>query len=171
MVGGGAQVGEALSAAIPALEASGVETPRLDAEVMLSGITGIDRALVDWGMPMGPLRLADEVGLDVSAKVGHILHDAFPDRLLFPAWIDRIAEDRSRLGTKSGKGIYLYKDGRELEADPAVYAILQLTPPAGLGPPPAEPPTVRSGSPPCRPGRRCPAWPRTTTLRSSSTAS
>jgi release factor glutamine methyltransferase len=44
VVGGGAQVGEALSAAIPALEASGVETPRLDAEVMLSGITGIDRA-------------------------------------------------------------------------------------------------------------------------------
>lgn len=44
MVGGGARVGEALSAAIPALEASGVDTPRLDAEVLLSGITGIDRA-------------------------------------------------------------------------------------------------------------------------------
>ena len=36
-------------------------------------IEEIDRAMVDWGMPMGPLRLADEVGLDVSAKVGHIL--------------------------------------------------------------------------------------------------
>ena len=105
-------------------------------------VEAIDRALVDWGMPMGPLRLADEVGLDVSAKVGHILHDAFPDRLLFPAWIDRIAEDRSRLGTKSGKGIYLYKNGREQEADPAIYAILQLTPPAGLAPPPAERPIL-----------------------------
>lgn len=44
MVGGGARVGEALSAAIPALEASGVDTPRLDAEALLSAITGLDRA-------------------------------------------------------------------------------------------------------------------------------
>ena len=98
----------------------------------------IDRTLVDWGMPMGPLRLADEVGLDVSAKVGSILHAAFPDRLLFPAWLDRIAEDKGRLGVKSGKGIYLYKDGHEQGADPATYAILQLTPQAELAPPPAE---------------------------------
>ncbi|MEZ5314463.1 MAG: 3-hydroxyacyl-CoA dehydrogenase family protein [Thermoanaerobaculia bacterium] len=47
-------------------------------------VEAIDRAMVTWGMPMGPLRLADEVGLDVSAKVGHILHEAFPDRLQFP---------------------------------------------------------------------------------------
>ena len=67
-------------------------------------VEAIDRALVDWGMPMGPLRLADEVGLDVSAKVGHILHEAFPDRLLFPAWIERIAGETGRLGAKSGQG-------------------------------------------------------------------
>ncbi|MDQ1347297.1 MAG: Fatty acid oxidation complex subunit alpha FadJ, partial [Acidobacteriota bacterium] len=101
-------------------------------------VEAIDRALVDWGMPMGPLRLADEVGLDVSAKVGHILHEAFPDRLLFPDWIDRIAEDKGRLGVKSGKGIYRYKDGREQEADPAIYAVLNLTPAAGLAPPEPE---------------------------------
>lgn len=104
-------------------------------------VESIDRALVDWGMPMGPLRLADEVGLDVSAKVGHILHEAFPDRLLFPAWIDRIAADRGRLGVKSGKGIYRYPTGRRREideVDPAIYAILNLAPQAELRPPPAE---------------------------------
>ena len=101
-------------------------------------VEAIDRALVEWGMPMGPLRLADEVGLDVSAKVGHILHDAFPDRLLFPAWIDRIGDDRSRLGVKTGKGIYRYQDGREQDADPAIYAVLDLSPQAELAPPPAE---------------------------------
>jgi 3-hydroxyacyl-CoA dehydrogenase/enoyl-CoA hydratase/3-hydroxybutyryl-CoA epimerase len=101
-------------------------------------VEAIDRALVDWGMPMGPLRLADEVGLDVSAKVGHILHEAFPDRLHFPTWIDRIAEDKHRLGTKSHRGIYRYKDGREQEADPAIYAILNLTPAEGLAPPESE---------------------------------
>ncbi len=101
-------------------------------------VEAIDVALVDWGMPMGPLRLADEVGLDVSAKVGQILHQAFPDRLLFPAWIDRIAEDKSRLGVKTGKGIYRYEETREKEPDPAVYAILSLDPRAGLDPPEAE---------------------------------
>ncbi len=101
-------------------------------------VEAIDRALVDWGMPMGPLRLADEVGLDVSAKVGHILHQAFPDRLLFPAWIERISGDGNRLGTKSGRGIYSYKRGREQEPDPAVYAVLGLAPAAELAPPSAE---------------------------------
>ena len=105
-------------------------------------VEAIDRAMVDWGMPMGPLRLADEVGLDVSAKVGRILHDAFPDRLIFPSWIDRIGEDKGRLGAKSGKGIYRYKDGREQDADPAIYAILNLTPAAGLAPPEAERPIL-----------------------------
>ncbi|MCM2269537.1 MAG: 3-hydroxyacyl-CoA dehydrogenase NAD-binding domain-containing protein [Thermoanaerobaculia bacterium] len=81
----------------------------------------IDRAMVDWGMPMGPLRLADEVGLDVSAKVGHILHDAFGDRLPFPAWLDRLPAG-GRLGVKSGQGIYRYAGRRERGVDPAVYA-------------------------------------------------
>ena len=101
-------------------------------------VEAIDRALVDWGMPMGPLRLADEVGLDVSVKVGQVLQAAFPDRLNFPAWIDRIAEDKGRLGTKTGKGVYSYRDGREQEVDPAIYAILNLTPKAELPPPSAE---------------------------------
>lgn len=103
-------------------------------------VEAIDRAMVDWGMPMGPLRLADEVGLDVSAKVGQILHEAFSERLLFPAWIDRIAADGNRLGVKSGKGVYRYAKGRELEVDPAIYAVLGLAPQAGPGPlpPPAE---------------------------------
>jgi 3-hydroxyacyl-CoA dehydrogenase / enoyl-CoA hydratase / 3-hydroxybutyryl-CoA epimerase len=101
-------------------------------------VEAIDGALTDWGMPMGPLRLADEVGLDVSAKVGRILHEAFPDRLHFPSWIERIAEDKSRLGAKTGKGIYRYRDGKEQEVDPAIYAVLELTPQAELPPPPAE---------------------------------
>jgi 3-hydroxyacyl-CoA dehydrogenase/enoyl-CoA hydratase/3-hydroxybutyryl-CoA epimerase len=98
----------------------------------------IDQAMVDWGMPMGPLRLADEVGLDVSVKVGRILQSAFPDRLSFPAWIDRIAEDRNRLGVKSGRGVYRYQGNRETEVDPAIYALLGLAPQSEPGPLPAE---------------------------------
>ena len=44
-------------------------------------IEDLDRAMSDWGMPMGPIALPDEVGIDVAAKVAHILHDAFGERL------------------------------------------------------------------------------------------
>jgi 3-hydroxyacyl-CoA dehydrogenase/enoyl-CoA hydratase/3-hydroxybutyryl-CoA epimerase len=94
-----------------------------------TSVEAIDRAMVDWGMPMGPLRLADEVGLDVSAKVGHILHDAFGERLPFPAWLDRLPA-AGRLGVKGGRGIYLYEGRRERGVDPAVYAEAGLPAPA-----------------------------------------
>jgi 3-hydroxyacyl-CoA dehydrogenase/enoyl-CoA hydratase/3-hydroxybutyryl-CoA epimerase len=100
-------------------------------------VEAIDRALVDWGMPMGPLRLADEVGLDVSAKVGQILAAAFPGRLAFPAWIDRIASDPSRLGVKTGRGVYRYDGRDEKGVDPAAYALLGLAPRRELPPPEA----------------------------------
>lgn len=90
-------------------------------------VEDVDRAMLDWGMPMGPLRLADEVGLDVSAKVGHILHEAFGDRLPFPAWIDKLA-DGGRLGLKSGLGVYRYDGKKQLGPDPAIYGLLGLSP-------------------------------------------
>jgi 3-hydroxyacyl-CoA dehydrogenase/enoyl-CoA hydratase/3-hydroxybutyryl-CoA epimerase len=97
----------------------------------------IDRAMLDWGMPMGPMRLADEVGLDVSAKVGHILHDAFPERLVFPDWIERMGVDPKRLGLKTGLGVYRYEGRQETRVDPAIYAMLGLTPRSDLGAPEA----------------------------------
>ncbi len=71
----------------------------------------IDRAMTSWGMPMGPLRLADEVGLDVSAKVAKVLGEAFGERLAFPRWVERLADSRT-LGVKSGAGVYRYR-GRQ----------------------------------------------------------
>ena len=47
-------------------------------------IEDLDRAMTDWGMPVGPMVLTDEVGIDVSTKVAHILHEAFADRLSLP---------------------------------------------------------------------------------------
>jgi 3-hydroxyacyl-CoA dehydrogenase/enoyl-CoA hydratase/3-hydroxybutyryl-CoA epimerase len=90
-------------------------------------IEDVDHAMLEWGMPMGPLRLADEVGLDVSAKVGHILHEAFGERLPFPAWIDKLAQE-GRLGVKTGLGVYRYDGKKQLGPDPAIYAILGLAP-------------------------------------------
>ena len=90
-------------------------------------IEEVDRAMVAWGMPMGPLRLADEVGLDVAAKVAHILTAAFPERLPFPAWLDRLPES-GRLGLKNGRGIYRYEGRKEKAVDPEVYAAIGVRP-------------------------------------------
>jgi 3-hydroxyacyl-CoA dehydrogenase/enoyl-CoA hydratase/3-hydroxybutyryl-CoA epimerase len=90
-------------------------------------IEDIDRAMTAWGMPMGPMRLADEVGLDVAAKVSHILTEAFGERLPFPAWLDRLPES-GRLGLKNGRGIYRYEGRKEKDVDPAVYAEIGIRP-------------------------------------------
>jgi 3-hydroxyacyl-CoA dehydrogenase/enoyl-CoA hydratase/3-hydroxybutyryl-CoA epimerase len=86
-------------------------------------IETIDGAMVEWGMPMGPIALVDEVGIDVAVKVAHILGEAFGDRLAPPAGQDRLLGS-GRLGTKSGRGFYRYRDGRRAEPDPEVYSLL-----------------------------------------------
>ena len=84
-------------------------------------IEDVDRAMVAWGMPMGPIALIDEVGIDVAVKVAHILAEAFPGRLPLPAWADALPSPE-RLGAKTGRGLYRYEDGRRTTPDPAVYA-------------------------------------------------
>ncbi len=92
-------------------------------------IEDLDRAMSDWGMPVGPMALADEVGIDVANKVAHILAEAFSDRLHFPAWLDRLTAD-GRLGKKNGKGLYRYEGRERKEPDPSVYTLLGLHPKA-----------------------------------------
>lgn len=90
-------------------------------------IEDLDRAMNDWGVPLGPLALMDEVGIDVANKVAHILHEAFEDRLPLPPWLDRLAES-GRLGTKNGSGIYRYEGRERKDPDPAIYGLLGLEP-------------------------------------------
>lgn len=77
----------------------------------------IDEAMLDFGMPMGPLRLLDEVGLDVAAHVASTLAEAFPERMSVPPILDRMIQD-GLLGRKVGKGFYHY-DGTHSEPNPA----------------------------------------------------
>jgi 3-hydroxyacyl-CoA dehydrogenase/enoyl-CoA hydratase/3-hydroxybutyryl-CoA epimerase len=95
-------------------------------------IEDIDAALVDWGFPVGPITLLDEVGIDVAAKVGPIMLEEFGDRMSAPAGFEKLIAD-DRKGRKNGKGFYLYpKEGEKKkgkkEVDPSVYAVLGLTP-------------------------------------------
>lgn len=77
----------------------------------------IDKELRRFGMPMGPLELLDEIGLDVARKVAHVLHDAFGDRIAPVGLIDKLAAAGS-LGKKSGLGFYRYTKGRRADVSP-----------------------------------------------------
>ena len=62
------------------------------------------------------------MGIDVAAKVGKIMHEAFGERMLAPSTTDQLVAD-GRLGRKAKKGFYTY-DGKRKEVDPTVYAAL-----------------------------------------------
>jgi 3-hydroxyacyl-CoA dehydrogenase/enoyl-CoA hydratase/3-hydroxybutyryl-CoA epimerase len=83
----------------------------------------IDKALVDFGFPVGPITLIDEVGLDVATKAGKIMAEAYPDRMQ-PARSIPAVVAAGRYGRKSKKGFYSYdKEGKKGEVDPSVYAV------------------------------------------------
>jgi len=79
------------------------------AELFESGVDAkrIDRALVEWGMPMGPLRLIDEIGVDITIDIGNTLEKAYGQRDHVPTvllWL----RDQQMLGRKTGAGFYKY---------------------------------------------------------------
>jgi len=87
-------------------------------------IDAIDRAMLDWGFPVGPITLLDEVGLDIAGKSGPILAAAFGERLKSPESMARVIAS-GRLGRKNKKGFYLYDEkGKKGGVDPSVYALL-----------------------------------------------
>jgi 3-hydroxyacyl-CoA dehydrogenase / enoyl-CoA hydratase / 3-hydroxybutyryl-CoA epimerase len=87
----------------------------------------VDRLVEEWGLPMGPFTLTDEVGIDVAVKVGHILATAFPERLSFPAWFDELPQG-GRLGAKRQLGFYRYESGKRTHPDPAIYRLAGVSP-------------------------------------------
>ncbi|MGJ4945348.1 3-hydroxyacyl-CoA dehydrogenase NAD-binding domain-containing protein [Bradyrhizobium sp. HKCCYLS1011] len=87
----------------------------LEAMVLLD--EKIDQAVIDnaarkFGMPMGPVELADQVGLDICLDVGDMLRAKFGDALPpTPAWLrEKVA--KGELGRKTGKGFYTWRDGK-----------------------------------------------------------
>jgi len=76
-----------------------------------ASIEHIDAAMLDFGMPMGPLRLIDEVGLDVADDVAATLAAGFPDHLHVPGVIGRMLA-AGLLGRKSGHGFYVHEKGK-----------------------------------------------------------
>lgn len=72
----------------------------------------IDEIFLDFGMPMGPIRLLDEIGLDIAVKVAETLHEAFGERMAISPLLKTMVEEKKWLGRKSKKGFYDYSQGK-----------------------------------------------------------
>ncbi|QIZ77222.1 fatty acid oxidation complex subunit alpha FadJ [Ferrimonas lipolytica] len=101
------------------------------ANLILDGepIEQLDKAIVKFGFPVGPVTLLDEVGIDVGAKIAPILTKELGDRFAAPVAFDKLLAD-DRKGKKNGRGFYQF-DSKKKGAKPvdeSVYQVLGVTP-------------------------------------------
>lgn len=90
-------------------------------------IQEIDGAMTDFGFPVGPIALIDEVGIDVGMHVIDTMAKAFPDRIQeIPAMA--AFKEGQRLGRKNNAGFYRYADGKKQGPDEAIYKLLGVHP-------------------------------------------
>jgi 3-hydroxyacyl-CoA dehydrogenase/enoyl-CoA hydratase/3-hydroxybutyryl-CoA epimerase len=73
----------------------------------------IDRLVADFGMPMGPFTLLDEIGIDVGHEVAQVLRAAYGERMETGGVFEEVAGRPDLLGKKSGKGFFIYGGARK----------------------------------------------------------
>lgn len=74
-------------------------------------VEAIDQAALDFGMPMGPVELADTVGLDICLSVANNLSQHYGFKV--PGVLENMVSNKN-LGKKSGSGFYRYKKGKAI---------------------------------------------------------
>lgn len=74
----------------------------------------IDKAGTDFGMPLGPLEMADQMGLDTCWRIGEAI--AKPSDIELPFTLGEMVRE-GKLGVKSGTGFYRYRNGRRLKTE------------------------------------------------------
>src|SRR5579863_5777362 len=84
----------------------------------------VDKALVDWGMAMGPLAVGDMAGLDVAWRIRKEFRHLEKPGARQPFVEDRMVE-MGRLGQKSGSGWYKYDAERRATPDPEIAALVK----------------------------------------------
>ena len=89
-----------------------------------ASIESVDNALVEFGFPVGPITLLDEVGIDVGGKVGLVLVEAFGERMAPSEAMTRVV-GAGRTGRKGRNGFYRYDDaGQKGRVDESVYELI-----------------------------------------------
>ncbi len=95
-------------------------------------IDAIDKALVNFGFPVGAFKLLDEVGIDVGTKIIPILMGQFGERFASPDAFEKLLEN-DRKGKKNRSGFYDYSKkpsdkGNGKDVDESVYELLGISP-------------------------------------------
>lgn len=88
------------------------------AELFQNGVSAdnIDHALVNWGMPMGPLRLIDEIGVDITVDISDTLAKAYGKRDQSPEILRKMLSAKM-LGRKSGSGFHKHEGTQQTPND------------------------------------------------------
>src|SRR5881398_1837468 len=119
------------------------------AELFENGVSGqeMDHALLQWGMPMGPLRLIDEIGVDITVDIANTLEKAYGQRDRAPK-ILREMQSAKMLGRKSGGGFYKYEGKQQSPNESLKQWRSRGAAVAGVGDPgrPAVSPSPEPGS-------------------------
>ena len=89
-------------------------------------IEAVDKALIKFGFPVGPVQLLDEVGIDVGTKILPILEQEYGMRFAAPDAFAAVLND-NRKGRKNGRGFYRYQGGKK-RPDKSIYALLHIQP-------------------------------------------
>jgi 3-hydroxyacyl-CoA dehydrogenase/enoyl-CoA hydratase/3-hydroxybutyryl-CoA epimerase len=108
------------------------ESMRLLVEGQRTG--NVDRSMTAFGMPVGPLALLDEVGLDTAEHVGQVLRDAFGARIQSENTVLHPMVAAGKVGRKVANGFYRYRNGKRSGPDPAVYGLIGSPAPRELPP-------------------------------------
>jgi 3-hydroxyacyl-CoA dehydrogenase/enoyl-CoA hydratase/3-hydroxybutyryl-CoA epimerase len=89
----------------------------------------VDKHYKDFGLPMGPFQLMDEIGLDIVLPLAKALSTRFGERMKYSQLLEKMVSE-GRLGRKSGKGFYTFNEsGKAMFADSTVYSLLNLKKP------------------------------------------
>jgi 3-hydroxyacyl-CoA dehydrogenase/enoyl-CoA hydratase/3-hydroxybutyryl-CoA epimerase len=78
----------------------------------------LDEALRDFGMPMGPLELLDEVGFDIATHAARSLHAAYGERMTPTDVLEPFVREQ-RLGKKTGRGFYVHATAEKGKKPPS----------------------------------------------------
>lgn len=88
----------------------------------------LDKVIVSWGMPVGPIKLLDEVGIDIASHMMPNIEAEFGERLKSPELLNKMI-NAGRKGKKVHSGFYDYsKKAKGKSIDPTIYELLGVTP-------------------------------------------
>jgi 3-hydroxyacyl-CoA dehydrogenase / enoyl-CoA hydratase / 3-hydroxybutyryl-CoA epimerase len=109
----------------PGFYANRILAPYINEALLLlqegASVESIDTAMRDFGFPVGPLKLVDEVGLDVGAHVNSVMAPLFAERGIELVQLGEEILEAGLKGRKAEKGFYTYEGGKTKGVNPDIY--------------------------------------------------